>query len=182
MRLVSEVISSLKIADALTVGEILHAKGLYSNLQSARVNAQKKLNDLVALGQLEKGDGYYRVPGCKSEYQEHARLLTKCLAEVLKLSTDNQIYRELTIVNLGLRPDAVVLLTRENQGYCFILEVLINETEQYYQQKVNAWNNWPDSLNYLSRLFKYKIPHFDIVPVTTLGGFISHLKEEVWQR
>lgn len=182
MRIVSNIVSALKITDALTVGEILQAKGIYSNPQSARVNAQKKLNDLVALGKLERCDGYYRTLDCKSEYKEHSRLITKALAEILKLTTDNLqviIYRELTIVNVGLRPDAICLITKDNQGYCFILEVCNNETEEYLQQKINTWNNWEDSLKFLSQLFGYKIPHFEILPVTALGGFISFLKEVI---
>ncbi|MCL5423380.1 MAG: hypothetical protein M1461_13070 [Nitrospirae bacterium] len=175
---VSEVVSVLKITDAVTVGEILLARKIYSNLQSARVNAQKKLNDLVALRQLERGDGYYRVPGCQSEYHDHARLLSKCIAEILKVHTTvPAIHREHTIPEIGLRPDAIVLLTKDNLGYCFILEVLINETDEYLRQKYNAWHLWENSLAYLSKLFGYHIPSFDIVPVTDLVGFITFLKE-----
>jgi hypothetical protein len=176
---VSDIIQSLRVADSLTVGEIFLAKGLYSNLQSARVNAQKKLNELVALGQLEKADNYYRTPDCKSEYKEHARLLTKVLAELFKLpSVEPVIYREIT-TPVGLRPDAIVLLTKENQGLCLILEVLINETEAYFQMKKNTWDNWPEATRYLSELFNYKIPNFELLPITVLDGFISFLKEAI---
>lgn len=180
MRLVSEVISAIKICDSLTLGEILLAKHLYTNLHSARVNSQKKLNELVALSQLERGDGFYRTPDCRSEYKEHARLLTQVLAELFKLpDVEPVIYREITIPEIGLRPDAICLLTKNNQGLCLVLEVLINETEAYYQQKVNAWHNWAEATGYLSRLFQYNIPHFEIVPVTDLVGFKSFLKEVI---
>ncbi len=160
---VSEIVSILKIADSLVIGEILQSKGLYSNLQSARVNAQKKLNELVALGRLERGNGYYRVAGCKSEYLEHSRLITRCLAELFKLPDVKPIiYREHVISEVGLRPDAVCLLIKDNQGYCFILEVLINEPDTYLQQKINTWKHWESAAGYLSKLFRYRIPSFDI--------------------
>jgi hypothetical protein len=177
MRLVSEIVSALKVFDALTVGEILHAKGVYSNLQSARVNAQKKLNELVALGQLEKCNGFYRIPGCKSEYKEHAHLITKALAEVLKLPATSIIHREITIPAVGLRPDAIVLITKNNQGLCLILEVCNNETPEYLQSKINVWNNWPESTHFLSNLLNYRIPHYELVPITVLDGFIAFLQE-----
>jgi hypothetical protein len=180
MRSVSEVISALKISDALTVGEILHAKGVYSNLQSSRVNAQKKLNELVALGKLKRVHTYYRTLDCKSEFKEHARLLTRVLAELFKLpDIEPIIYREHTIPEIGLRPDALVLLTKHDQGLCLVLEVLINETESYFQMKKNTWDNWPDATEYLSELFNYKIPHFELLPITVLDGFISFLKEAI---
>jgi hypothetical protein len=179
MVIVSEVISALKIADALTVGEILHAKGVYSTLPSARVNAQKKLNELAALGKLERGNGFYRVIGCKSEYKEHAQLITKALAEILKLEVQSTIFREITIPEVGLRPDAICLITKDNQGYCMILEVMNNETPEYLQSKINVWENWQRDTQFLSQLFKYKIPHYEVVPVTVLDGFISFLKEAV---
>lgn len=177
MRQVSEVVSALKITDALTVGEILHAKGIYSNLQSARVNAQKKLNELVALGQIEKVGGFYRTPDCKSEFKEHAQLITKALAEVLKLPLKSIIHREITIPEVGLRPDAIVLITKDNQGLCLILEVINHETEQYLQQKINTWSNWPEATHFLSKLYNYKIPSFEIITVSAIGGFATFLQE-----
>jgi len=177
--MINRLMESLKIADAVTIGEILQAKGPYSNLQSARVNAQKKLNELVSLGKLERNSGYYRIPVCKSEYKEHARLLTKVLAELFKLpAVEPVIFREIN-TPVGLRPDAIVLLTKENQGLCLILEVLINETDSYFQMKQNTWENWPEATEYLSQLFHYKVPHFELVPITVLDGFISFLKEVV---
>jgi hypothetical protein len=174
---VSDIIQSLRIADPLTVGEILLAKKLYLNLQSARVNAQKKLNELVSLGHLERGDNYYRVLNCKSEYKEHSRLLTKALAEVLKLEVQSTIFREITISEVGLRPDAICLLTKNNQGMCLILECLINEPPEYLQMKQNTWDNWPGATEYLSQLFKYQIPFFELVPIVAIGDFKSFLQE-----
>ncbi len=172
---VSNIMQSLRIADSLTVGEILLAKKLYANLQSSRVNAQKKLNELVALGQLQRGDGYYRTLDCRSQYKEHARLITKALAEILKLPVTSHIQREIA-TPIGLRPDAIVLLTRHNQGLCLILEVCNTETEAYLEQKINSWNNWPEATQFLSNLFTHKIPHYEIVTVTDLVGFSAYLQ------
>ena len=174
---VSEILQSLRIADPITVGEILLAKGLYSTLQSARVNAQKKLNQLVAQGALERGHGFYRALGCKSEYKEHSQLLTKTLAELFKIPAKPIIHREITIPEVGLRPDAICLITKDNQGLCLILECLINETESYYAMKENTWNNWDGATDYLSQLFGYSIPHFELVPIITVDGFKEFLKE-----
>ena len=134
--LVKQIAEALKVTDALTVGEILYARKVYSNLQSARVNAQKKLDKLVAEGLLEKGSGFYRVPGCKSEFKEHAQLITKTLAEVLKLPITSIIHREVVIPEVGLRSDAIVLLTKDNQGLCLILEVMNHEPPEYLQMKL----------------------------------------------
>jgi hypothetical protein len=159
---ITSLVNSLKIVDALTVGEVLHAKGVYASVHSARVQAQKALNSLVDLGKLEKGNGYYRTLDCKSEYAEHARLLTKALAELFKHG-EPVIFREHSITEVALRPDALCLLTREGKGLCFVLEVCHTETPEYLNQKITTWKNWDNSLNYLSRLFGYKIPHFEIV-------------------
>jgi len=162
---VASLVDSLKIVDALTVGGILHAKGLYSSVHSARVQAQKALNSLVELGKLEKGTGYYRTLGCKSEYAEHARLLTRSLAELFKNEAEPVIFREHSISEIALRPDALVLLKKEGQGLCFVLEVCHTETPEYLNQKITAWRNWDNALGFLSALFGCRIPHFEIVVV-----------------
>ena len=175
--MVLSILQSLKIADAVIVGEILYAKGLYSSPHSARVNAQKKLNHLCSIGKLVRIGNYYRTLDCKSEYKEHARFVIQSLAELFKLKDINPIiHREIT-TPVGLRSDAIVLLTRDNQGLCLVLEVMINEPPSYFEMKQNTWDNWEGSLTYLSELFKYKIPHFEIVPITDLVGFKSFLEE-----
>jgi hypothetical protein len=179
MRLVREVLEALKISDALTVGEILHAKGVYTTPQSARVNGQKQLNLLADQGAIERVGGFYRTLGCKSEYKEHSQLITKTLAEVLKLEVQSTIFREITIPEVGLRPDAICLITKDNQGLCLILEVCNNETPEYLQSKINVWENWTGDTQFLSQLFKYNIPHYEIIPVTVLDGFKSFLEEAV---
>lgn len=177
MRLVRQVLEVLKIADARTVGEILYAQGENSTLQSGIVNGQKKLNKLADEGAIERVGGFYRTLDCKSEYKEHAQLITKTLAEILKLPVDSIIHREISIPEVGLRPDSICLLTKDNQGLCLILEVCNNETPEYLQSKINVWNNWQGDTEFLSNLFKVKIPHYEIIPVVALGDFISFLKE-----
>ena len=158
------LVESLKIIDALTLGEVLCAKDIYTSIHSARVQGQKALNSLVDLGKLERGNGYYRTLDCKSEYGEHSRLLTKSLAELFKHG-DPVIFREHSISEVALRPDALCLLTREGKGLCFVLEVCHTETPEYLKQKITTWRNWNNSLGYLSNLFTCRIPHFEIVVV-----------------
>lgn len=177
-------LQTLRIFSPLLVGEILysHEPERYKNVHSARVQAQKALNNLVSLGKLERGKGYYRLPGCKSEYKEHAKLLSEALTEVLIAYPDSIIHRELVIPEISLRPDAAILLRKEGKGRCFFIEVVNNETELYLNQKITALRTWKNSLTFLSRLFKYCIPHFDIIITgdSAVGGtlqFKSFLEE-----
>lgn len=160
---VRELMNQLVIADKHTVGGYLAHKGIFTAGTSAVNNAYKILNTLVDAGQLEKGENYYRLVGCKSTYQEHARELTKALAEITKLNLNAKIFREHAIAEVGLRPDAIILLTKEDKGLCLVLEVMNNETPGYFRQKVNSWENWEGAKDYLSNLFKTKIKEFDIV-------------------
>jgi hypothetical protein len=157
------LMEQLVIADKHVVGDLMANKELWTAGVSAVNNSYKALNTLVDAGRMERGDGYFRLPGCKSEYKEHAQLLTKSLAEILKIKINSKIVREATLNEIGLRPDALVLLTKENQALCFILEVCNNEFPEFLQQKVNAWKQWDGSLEILSQLFKTKIKAFDIV-------------------
>jgi hypothetical protein len=161
--LVKGIIEGLRVADAKTVAEVLLTKKDFSNLQSARVYAQRQLNLMVDLGQLIRGDGWYAVKGYRGEFQDHDRLLTKALAEILKLNYECQISREACWDSVGLRSDAVVLLKRGNDGLCFILEVVHNETPVYLLMKKHAWLAWSGANEALSKLFGYKIPHFSVI-------------------
>jgi hypothetical protein len=133
------------------------------------------------MDKLVKGDGYFKLPNCKSEYKEHAQLLTKALADILKLDLETKIFREPTIQEIGNRPDAIVFLTKEDKGLCFILEVKNNETEEYLRQKVHALRYWNKATEYLSSLFNAKIPAFDIIVTgSAIEGtfeYNSYLKE-----
>ena len=160
--LLDQILINVLITDPLTTGKALHAKGLYQSVHSARVQVQKDFNRRVDLKQLERGKGYYRVPGCEGEYGDHARLLTTSLVELFKHG-DPIIFREHFISEIALRPDALVLLKKEGRGLCFVLEVCHTETPEYLQQKITVWKNWDKSLDYLSGLFGYRLPNFEIV-------------------
>lgn len=182
---VSQIINSLRISDTLTIAEILYFNypNYYSNIHSTRVQVQKILNSLVDKKDLVKENGFYRVPECKSEYKEHSQILTKALAQVLKLNKTAIIFRELNIPEISLRPDAVILLTNHNKGLCFILEAVNNEPLEYLQMKINAWRSWANANQFLTHLFGYVIPCFDIVTTgdSTLGAFNlnDYLKEVI---
>jgi hypothetical protein len=177
------LMESLIIADKHTIGDLMAHKGLWTAGTSSVNNSYKALNLLVDSGKLVKGDGYFKLPACKSEYKEHAQLLTKALVEILKLNYQTKIYREVTLSEIGLRPDALVFLTKNNQCLCFILEVCNNEFPEFLQQKVNVWRQWNCALEALSQFFNTKIKAFDIVvsgDITAEGTFnFNQYLEEV---
>lgn len=157
---VYEVMQKLVIADTKLIAEIMSAKGIWTAGTSAYQNSYKALTTLTALNKLVKGSDYWKLPECKSEYQDHAKLLTQSLAEILKLNIPSIIFREITIPAIGLRPDSLILLKEGGEGLCFVLECVHNETEQYLASKISAWRHWDNTLPHLSQLFKFKIPHF----------------------
>lgn len=157
------LMESLVIADKHMIGDLMAHKGLWTKGVSAVNNSYKALNLLVDSGKLVRGDGYFKLPDCKSEYKEHAQLLTKVLAEIIKLNLESKIFREMSLQEIGLRIDSIILLTRGNESVCFCLEVCNNETESYLASKVNALKNWDGALQTFSLLFETKIKEFDIV-------------------
>ncbi len=117
-------------------------------------NTYKALMNLTELGKIVKEGNYFRLPTCESQYKDHARLLTNTLAEMYCLNCELTVHRERLIEEKGLRPDAMVLLTRNGEGRCVILEVLENETEEYFRSKVRVWNNWNEATESLQRNFR----------------------------
>lgn len=160
--MVLPIVTALKVATARTVGDILYAKGGFKNAHSARVQAQKHLNFLSGTDQLIRGEGWYAVKGYRGKFKEHDRLLTQALSDILQLKYEAVIHREVAF-EPGLRSDAAVLLKRGNEGLCFILEVMHNESPEYLQMKKSTWINWKGANAALSELFGYRIPHFSIV-------------------
>lgn len=79
------IMESLVIADKHVIGDLMAHKGIWKAGTSAVNNSYKALNALVDLGKLERGDGWFRLRGCRSEYREHAQILTKALAEIIKV-------------------------------------------------------------------------------------------------
>lgn len=161
---VQGLMESLKVASKHHVGQIMAARGRWKQGASAVNNSYRILNDLVGLNQLERQNGFFRTIGCRSQLKEHSLYLTEALTEILS-QYQAVIYREHEIKKIGLRADAICLITKDNFGFCFILEVLHNETEQYLAQKINVWEQWDGALEYLSRLFSVRIPHFDFIAV-----------------
>ena len=154
----------LKIADKHTIGRIMSQRGHWAEGTSATNNAYKILCSLADLNQLEKGKGYFRIPGCKSEYQQHARLVTLVIIEILLRYPDSLIHREHSIPEVGLRPDILALLIRKGQeGRCLVTEIVNHELDQSLEKKRNAWESWSGATEYLSQLFGYRIPFFDFI-------------------
>ena len=154
---------SLRIADKHVIGDLMAHRKIWTKGASTVNNSTKNLNTLVDRGKLVKCDGFYRMPDCKSEYKGHARLLTKAIAEILKLNLNAKIFREKEIKEVGLRPDALVLLERYGRFLCFVLEVCENEFPEYLTQKVNTWNQYENAKETLFTLFETRIKAFDIV-------------------
>jgi hypothetical protein len=179
---VMELMNQLVIADKHVIGDIMAHKGIWTEGTSASNNADKVLKVLCDYNLLEKVECFYRLIECKSTYAEHSKLLTKFLADILKLNITTKIFREKTLNEIGLRPDGLVLLIKDNQKLCFILEVCNNEFPEFLQQKVNAWRQWENSLRVLSELFGTKIHVFDIVVAGDISAegtfeFNQYLKE-----
>lgn len=153
----------VKISDSKTIGKIMSAWGYYKLGGSAQVNAHKALMYHTELKNLERCDGFWRTPGCKSEFKDHARFLTSLLADYLSKYPDSIIFREHFISEIGLRADAIILLVKDGKGKCIILEAMVNETEDYLTQKKNVWKQWDGAIEHLSRLFGYHIKSFQVI-------------------
>jgi len=157
------IMESLVIADKHVIGDIMAHKGIWKAGTSAVNNSYKSLNALVDLGKLEKTGNYFRLPGCRSEGKEHAMALTAALVDIIKLKLDYVIFREPTIKEISLRPDAIVYLSRGDKALCFILEICLNETEDYLRQKINAWKHYERGKEVLSEILGTRVKAFDIV-------------------
>jgi hypothetical protein len=160
---VSSLLSILKVADDKIIGEIMSSRGYWTTGPSARNNSFKILKSLSDQKIIQKGKGYFSTLNCKSKYGDHSRLLTQALARILIACPNATIFREQTISEKGLRPDAVCLITKDNRGLCFILEVLHNETSEYFKQKLSTWKTWSGATDYLSQLFGFTVPSFSII-------------------
>jgi hypothetical protein len=164
------IMQQLRIASDKDVGEVMAHRGIWTTGKSPRNQSNRAMKELTDLGKLERGNGFYRIPGCKSEYADHARLLTASLVKILTLPHHAIIHREYTFPN-GLRSDAVVLLKKENKGICFILEVCHTETHEYLEGKKNEWLRSVTAKDELSNLFGYRVRSF---------GFVVEGKEVGW--
>ncbi len=165
----------IQIASDKHIGELLLHFGHFTTLVSARTNAGKILTALSEQNHLVKGPGYFKTPDSRSEFKEHAQLVTAHLVQIKKLPVDSVIMREHFIEPVSLRPDVLILLTRDTQGCCFVLEVLNHEGAHSVEMKRNVWNHWPERTSYLSRLFHRPVPHVDFVTSEQLPRYIKEI-------
>jgi hypothetical protein len=147
---------------------------------ASRVNNTKKYLDILSdLHLIEKCDKFYRTD-TKSEYKDHAKKLTEILITLLQVEGEITIHREITIQEIALRPDAIIFITRGSKAIVIILEVCLTETQEYLDAKIRTFKNWNKKLSYLSDLFNYPIPHYDVVVsgnLKTENEFNQYLKE-----
>lgn len=158
------LMQELVIADKHTIGDLMAHKKIWTAGVSAENNSYKALSNLVDYEKLEKGkEKYYRIKGCRSDYKEHARAVTAVLASIIKLNLDYKILREPTLKNIGLRPDSLIMLTKNNHSLVMVLEVCLEESKIFLEQKVHAWQQYDAALEELSTLFQTTIEAYDIV-------------------
>jgi hypothetical protein len=176
----------LHVADKHVIGDLMvHLGARWTRGPSSSNNSQKWMIKGSELGLLERCNGFFRLPGCRSNYKEHAKLLTWALAEILKFpSTEATIFREHSLP-IGLRPDALIFLRKKSVGRVFYCEIVNNESQNYLNQKFNAFDSWSGSLPYLSNLFGgYKIPHYEYLVVGRehpKAITLDQIKEELCQ-
>ena len=175
---IKRIMKALVIASPHDVGTVMAALGIWKAGASAENNSMKRLRYLADLGKLERGKGYFRVPGCKSEFNEHARLLTKCIGQILSLppAFESVIHREHPLPDdVGLRPDALVFVKKGSHGLCVYLEAVNQEREPSIRNKRTKLESWPGATQYLSRLFGRPIPHFDFLTSDELPVYIKEV-------
>lgn len=158
-------IKSVGVTDVKCFANYMSELGIWSAGQSAKVQAKKTLENLVGLGKLDKGNGFYRIPGCKSEWKEHAQLVTRIITDILVRYPDSIVFREHSIEEVGLRPDAIVLIVDGDRGGISIVEAVLNEAQSYLEMKSNTWNQWDKALEYLSDLFCCSVKSYHFFPV-----------------
>ena len=156
--LIERTIRNLGKATARQIGEILHAKGLVSSIESGDATCRRVLADLISKGEIKKEGSCYMLPNL-SGFGEHDKKLTEALVKIMKL-WKCYIYREHSIEEVGLRPDAIVIVVKDNKACCIILEVVNTEPDNYLKQKFTTWKGWKNNLSYLSSLTMTEVPFF----------------------
>lgn len=160
---VMRIMNQLVYATKHDVGDLMAHDGIWKAGTSAVNNAYKFLTQLTERGLLEKGEGFFKLKGSKGNHGEHSRLVTAELVKVKKLPYQSIIIREAFIGEKGLIPDAMILTIDGKKAACWILEVMHNETQEYFQQKVNVWAAWEEANCYLSQMFGVKIKSFQLI-------------------
>jgi len=172
-----EIMQKVVIANIQTIAATIEALGIWQAGDSTYQNVYKCLNLLVKEGKLIKEKNYYKIPACKSNFDSHAINLTCDLASILKSYPQSIIYREHTISEVGLRPDALVLIRKINQegggaACAIVYECVLQERPEYLTKKENIWKTWQGALTFLTNLFNQKIPYFEFVTSENLNNFL----------
>jgi hypothetical protein len=134
-------LSLLKVSDAKTVSSIIYPDS--TNPHSSVVQTQKQLNILADTGKLIRGKGWYALPSYRGSNPLHDRLITSVIARLILLKLPISVYREVSFP-IGIRSDIIVLLGKNSQALCVVIEVANNETPEYLNQKITAWKNWAE--------------------------------------
>jgi hypothetical protein len=83
---VLSIMHALHIARDKDVGEVMASRGIWSQGPPSRNLSLRAMKANADLGKLERCHGYFRVPGCKSNFDDHARLLTESLVKICLLT------------------------------------------------------------------------------------------------
>lgn len=145
------------------IGELMAHEKIWTAGVSAVNNSDKALKNLVEDGLLEKGGNFYKLKDAKGNHQEHSRLVTAELVKILKLPYDIKVFREVFVGDKNIIPDALILTINKDKAAVWILEVMHNETPEYFEMKKNVWFNWEEANDFLSNLFKVKVKSFNII-------------------
>ena len=160
---VMEFMKQLIYATKHDIGGLMAHMEIFTAGTSAVNNAYKILNTLVDYGKLEKGGDYFKVKGTAGNHLEHSRIITAELVKILKYKYQIKIIRERFIEQVALIPDAMISTIDENKAAVWILEVMHNETQEYFEMKKRTWESWPEATDYLSKLFNIKVKSFNII-------------------
>lgn len=159
---VLEIANQLKYFTKHDVGSIMAHREIWDEGVSAVNNADKSIKNLIP-DYLEQGKGYFKLKGLKGEHLEHSQKITKELIKIIKLNYQTIIHREKLIEEVKLIPDAMICLIDGNRAAIAILEVMLNESPEYFEMKKNLWSNWPMAKEYLSEIFNIKVQSFNII-------------------
>ncbi len=175
INVILSLLNVLKVADAFVISDYLIKTGKvkWQPGHSARVQVDKLLRPHVLTGKIEKCRGYYRVDS-KSTYQPHSKLITQTILNILTAYPQSIVKREVE-VPCGLRSDIIALIvTKGGDAICVIIEVILQETPEYLESKLNKWNSYEDALPFLRELFHQpQIPCYTFVKHTELLTFLT---------
>jgi len=160
---IMELMNQLVYATKHDIGDLMAHKRIWTAGPSTINNSYKELNNQVDAGTLEKGGDYFKLRGAKGDHKEHSRLITAELIKILKLNYQTKIFRECLIEDVRLIPDAIIMTIDVDKVAVWILEVMHNETQEYFEMKLRTWENWPEAKDYLSKLFNIKVQSFNII-------------------